>query len=139
MKRISGKEEELIEKILRSDSMETPSDNFTARVMQRVEQAASPSLYQPLIPARVWLLASVFLAVLLGIGLYRGEPLTGQPDNPLIIDLVNKVIFYTDKLYQFFNLQWVLFVALLAFTLFTLIMLILSFKGDFWFNRKSIA
>ena len=70
MKENEGKHiDKLIDKVMKESSLESPSVDFTALVMGKVEaiQTSTYTTYEPLISKRVWVLLSIGFLVLVGM------------------------------------------------------------------------
>ena len=70
MKENDGKHiDKLIDKVMKQSSLESPSVDFTALVMGKVEaiQTSTHTTYEPLISKRVWALLSIGFLVLIGL------------------------------------------------------------------------
>lgn len=64
--------ESLVDSILKQDRLESPSKDFTSKVMQHIEvlQEKKAIVYKPLISKQVWAILGVVLIVVLVYGFY---------------------------------------------------------------------
>ena len=64
--------ESFVDSIMRKDSLESPSQDFTSKVIQHLEvlQEKKTIVYKPLISKQVWAIIGVVLVVILGYGFY---------------------------------------------------------------------
>lgn len=67
--------ESFVDSIMRKDSLESPSKDFTNKVIQHLEvlQEKKTIVYRPLISKQVWAILGVVLLVVLGYGFYRSD------------------------------------------------------------------
>lgn len=71
--------EKLVDKFMKHDTLEQPSNDFTSQVMQHIEslEKSKATVYEPLIPKAVWYAIAVGMVVLIGF-LYSGTVVDSQ-------------------------------------------------------------
>lgn len=67
--------EKLVEKVMKSSTLETPSFDFTAKVMSQViaDSKSGVTVYKPLISKTAWVVLLVVAAGLIAISVYSGD------------------------------------------------------------------
>lgn len=67
--------ESLIDSIMKSDSLESPSKDFTSNVMQHIDVLENKRalVYKPLISKKTWVLLTILLLSIIGYGFYGSD------------------------------------------------------------------
>ncbi len=77
-KNVDKQIENLVDKVMKQSTLETPSIDFTSHIMVQVEAAkqSTSTTYQPLISKRVWAIISIGFIAFVGYILYVIKPET---------------------------------------------------------------
>ena len=67
--------EKLVDKVMKSSTLETPSFDFTAKVMSQViaDSKSGVTVYKPLISKTAWVVLLVVAAGLIAVSVYSGD------------------------------------------------------------------
>lgn len=68
-----AKEEKALKSLLKNNTMESPSLNFTARVMAQVEKASVEIVNKPIISKKAWTFIGLFISSIFVYALFTGE------------------------------------------------------------------
>lgn len=87
----------LIDSIMKSDSLQSPSKDFTSKVMQHIDVLENKKVlaYKPLISKQVWVIISVFILAIIGYSLFGSES-----TNEGWFNTVNWNVLYDNNLFS---------------------------------------
>jgi hypothetical protein len=135
MKELFENEDEILG-LVRKRGLIKPAADFTSRVMQSIEEAREPVIYQPLLSKKVWifLIGGFLLAIILCWYVLSGSPSGSFFDLSGSLNLIGDLVSRIDFSFKFDSN------ALLIITLAIVSMGVLL-SIDMWFsnNRKGNA
>lgn len=94
-----NKEDKLIRSLINKAGKEMPSDDFTAKLMKKIEVSPAPVVYQPVISTRTWIIIGLAIASLFG---YIGFSSSLEQSTPYFEDL-NKINNFSEWIINIFN------------------------------------
>lgn len=134
-KETDKKLDEFTSKLLKNFSGETPSFDFTAQVMSRVEALSRTDIteYKPLISKKIWLILGVILAGVFSYLIFGDIQLENSWASSKVLDLIPKMNSITLPDYQISNV----FLYSIAGLTFFICVQIFMLKN--YFNRRLAA
>lgn len=88
--------EQLVDKMMKETTLETPSPGFTDTIMSHVEVIAKPSgvVYKPLISKKVWVMVSVGFMALVVYSFFGTQPESNGWFDTLNVDMTSVDKFF---------------------------------------------